>query len=87
MSNYSYTANDMGTPDNGFRKPFRPAAQRNQAPMTVRQAVTKWGDDWRLMMDQQSPYKHEVFMETVTRDGWEAADMVHMERGLLGRIR
>lgn len=78
------TADKMGTPDNGFRKPYRPVHQPQQ--VSVRDAVAKFGDDWRLFLPNDHPL-HKQYLETTTHDGIEHLNMVLMERGLIGRVR
>jgi len=74
----------MGTPANGFRKPRRPNPE-DRAPMTIREAVTKYGDNWRLLYSDHRFIKRE-HMEQHTQDYWEARDMARMERGEKSRV-
>lgn len=75
----------MGTPENGFRKPKIGDPERKE-PMTVRAAVTQWGDDWRLMFEGYHFIRRE-HMEQDTHDSWDFHSMVMMERGEKPRIR
>ena len=68
---------------NGFRKQV--PAEPKRPPMTIREAVAKHGDDWRLMFPGVHFIKRE-HMERHTFDSWEALDMEHMERGKKSRI-
>ena len=73
-----------GTPENGFRKQVAEEPKRSE--MTIREAVAKYGDSWRLMWPGFQFIKRE-HMEHHTFDSWEAADMADMERGKKSRIR
>lgn len=73
----------MGTPENGFRKPSKPDPR--SAPMTVREAVTKYGDNWRLMFPDHRFIRAE-HMECETSDTWDALYMREMEKGERSRI-
>lgn len=73
-----------GTPENGFRKQRIEEPERR--PMTIREAVAKYGDEWRLLLPGFHFIKRE-HMEQHTFDSWEAVDMVDMERGKQSRIR
>lgn len=73
----------MGSPANGYRKPLKRLV--GQETMTVRQAVARWGDSWRLFIADDHPLKRQ-YAETVTQDFIEAIDMTHMERGLRRRV-
>ena len=78
---------NMGTPDDGYCKPRMPEQRGpKKPPMTIAEAVTRYGDDWRLMM----PHIHFIYrehMESMTFDAWEALDMKAMERGEKSRIK
>lgn len=74
----------MGTPANGFRKPEMPNPQESMS-MTIREAVTKYGDNWRLLYPDHHFIKRE-HMEQHTSDFWEARAMVRMERGQKSRV-
>lgn len=74
----------MGTPENGFRKTQQQEPKRHE--MTIREAVTKYGDEWRLMFPDHR-FIREEHMECETRDTWEALHMRQMERGERSRIR
>jgi len=75
----------MGNPGNGYCKPYRPYP-RPESPMTVREAVEKHGDDWRLFIGDKSPFK-KGHAETVTQDAREAIQMTFFERGIASRVR
>ena len=78
---------NMGTPDDGYRKPRLPRKDGpKNPPMTIREAVTRYGDDWRLMMPHLH-FIHREHMECETQDKWEFMDMVAMERGEKSRIK
>ena len=53
---------------------------------TVREAVTKHGDSWRLMCPDYR-YLHRAHMECETSDTWDGLCMKEMERGEMPRIR
>ena len=54
--------------------------------MTIREAVTKHGDLWRLLFPTLHFVRRE-HMECNTQDSWEAQQMEQMERGERPRIR
>lgn len=53
--------------------------------VTVRELVTKWGDDWALMAPTDSGHWRSIITERPT-DWREAALVSMMERGNLPRI-
>ncbi len=77
----------MGTPENGFCKPYRPTKPYpgKSDPMTVRAAVARYGDDWRLFIDKKSPFSRG-HLESTTHDCLEAIHMGFMERGIKARV-
>ena len=54
--------------------------------MSVREAVTKHGDLWRLMFPDHR-FMHRAHMERETPDSWDALHMEGMEKGYTPRIR
>ena len=52
---------------------------------TVRDFVTKYGDDWRLMMQGQK--NGFSWRDQMTFDEWEAVKMKNMETGFSPRVR
>ena len=74
----------MGTPANGFCKPRLGDAKPRE--VTVREPVTKYGDEWRLMVPGHHFIKRE-HMESETSDTWDGLHMTQMERGKRPRIR
>lgn len=78
---------DMGTPANGFCKPRIGSEEDTRIiPITIREAVAKYGDEWRLMMTGTTFIRME-HMERETHDTWDALYMREMERGERPRVR
>jgi hypothetical protein len=77
----------MGSPANGFCKPYIPFKLEESSPLTVAQAVARYGDDWRLFLDKSNGFRKAPNSETVTQDRIEAIHMNFMERGLRARVR
>lgn len=71
----------MGTPANGYTKP-RPTQRR--PTMSVREAVAKYGDSWRVL-GEPAGFGRQV-CETWTQADGEGFTMSLMERGILPRV-
>ena len=60
-------------------------AEEPEAQPTVREMVTKWGDNWRLMWPgTKGGYG---WRDRMTFDNWEATQMKFMEKGIYPRVR
>ena len=62
---------------NDYRKKVTP-----ERKLSAREAVTRFGDDWRLLGNTVYDWK-----DTMTPDKFDAVAMVYMERGEWGRIQ
>lgn len=75
---------DMGNAGNGFRK--QRLGDDKRPEMNIRELVTKYGDEWRIMVPGHHFIQRE-HMESATSDTWDGLQMRLMERGERSRIR